>query len=99
MDMLNQNASGPRRLTARFEGRVQGVGFRCTAVACAVAAGVTGYVSNLPDGDVELVAEGTEEQLRDLLAQMQRSHLGRFILRVHQQWSPATGAFADFDVR
>ncbi len=99
MDMLNQNAPGQRRLTARFEGRVQGVGFRYTAVACAAAAGVTGYVSNLPDGDVELVAEGPEEQLRDLLARIQRSYLDRFILRVHQQWSPATGAFVAFTVQ
>ena len=98
MDMPNQNAPGPRRLTARFEGRVQGVGFRYTTVEYAAAVGVTGYVSNLPDGDVELVAEGAEEQLRDLLARIQRSHLGRFILRVHQQWSPGRGTFTAFTI-
>jgi acylphosphatase len=91
--------SPPRRLLARFEGRVQGVGFRCTTVDLATRLGVTGYVANLMDGDVELVAEGPEERLLELLQQIQRSHLGRYILRVQPQWLPATGEFTGFDVR
>ncbi|MCX6997263.1 MAG: acylphosphatase [Kiritimatiellaeota bacterium] len=99
MDANHQNAPGTQRLAARFEGHVQGVGFRYTTVDLAGRAGITGYVSNLMDGDVELVAEGAGEQLREVLAEIQRSHLGRFIRRVHQQWSPATGEFADFSIR
>ena len=88
------------RLTARFEGHVQGVGFRYTAIELAERLGLTaGYVMNLMNGDVELVAEGPETTLRELLALIQRSHLGRYILRVDQQWSPARGGFAGFDVR
>ncbi|TAN36407.1 MAG: acylphosphatase [Verrucomicrobia bacterium] len=89
----------PRRLVARFEGHVQGIGFRYTAVGLATRLGVTGYVANLMNGDVELVAEGPEERLLELVQQIQRSHLDRYILRVQQHWLPATGEFTDFDVR
>lgn len=88
------------RLTARFEGHVQGVGFRYTTIEIAERLGVTaGYVMNLMNGDVELVAEGTEQTLRALLAEIQRSHLGRHILRLDQQWSPARGGFSGFSLR
>ena len=88
-----------RRLTARFEGHVQGVGFRYTAIEIATRLGdITGYVMNTMNGDVELVAEGPEERLHELLQQIQRSHLGRYILRLEQQWSAARGDFNDFDV-
>lgn len=41
-----------------YQGRVQGVGFRYTAQHLASHYAVAGYVCNLPEGDVELVAEG-----------------------------------------
>lgn len=41
-----------------YQGRVQGVGFRYTAHELAANFAVTGYVRNLPNGNVELVAEG-----------------------------------------
>ena len=47
-------------------GRVQGVGYRYFAVREADALGVRGFCKNLPDGSVEVVAEGTEQALRDL---------------------------------
>lgn len=96
MTVLPQPA---RRLRACFEGHVQGVGFRYTAVGFATRLGVTGYVSNLMNGDVELVAEGPEARLLELVQQIQCSHLGRYILRVQQQWLSATGEFTGFDVR
>ena len=47
----------------RFSGRVQGVGFRYTTQRLAQGFAVAGYVRNLPDGEVELVAEGTAEEV------------------------------------
>ena len=44
-------------------GRVQGVGFRYFALKQAESLGVTGFARNLPDGRVEVVAEGAEEAL------------------------------------
>lgn len=46
-------------------GTVQGVGYRFFTCTCAEALGVTGWVKNRPDGTVEVLAEGSEEQLKE----------------------------------
>lgn len=48
----------------RITGRVQGVGYRYFALIEAQALGVAGYAKNLPDGSVEVVAEGSEEAVQ-----------------------------------
>lgn len=53
----------------RFFGRVQGVGFRYRARQAADSLGITGWVTNLYDGSVEMEAQGKEEEL-DCLVQM-----------------------------
>ena len=52
----------------RYTGRVQGVGFRYTAQRVADRHPVGGYVRNMPDGSVELVAEGAAEDVDAFLA-------------------------------
>ena len=47
----------------RISGRVQGVGFRYATQACAEQLGLTGWVSNLPNGDVAAEASGSAEAL------------------------------------
>ena len=56
-----------KRLSVIFSGRVQGVGFRYEVCHVAAPLEVTGFVRNLWDGTVELVAEGNEGELVDLL--------------------------------
>jgi acylphosphatase len=51
-----------------YSGRVQGVGFRYTAQRLAAGHQVAGYVRNLPNGDVELVAEGEADEVGRFLA-------------------------------
>ena len=51
-----------------FSGRVQRVGFRFTAEGLAKELGLTGYVKNLPDGRVEMEAQGTEDAIQEMLA-------------------------------
>jgi len=51
-----------------YTGQVQGVGFRYTAQALARGYAVAGHVRNLPDGSVELVAEGAPDQVAAFLA-------------------------------
>jgi len=51
-----------------YSGQVQGVGFRYTACRIAADFDVSGYVRNLRDGDVELVAQGEAEQVEAFLA-------------------------------
>ena len=66
-------------LTARkivFSGRVQGVGFRFTALNIASRCGLTGYVRNLPDGDVEMLVQGTAEMIDTCVRDLQDSFVG-----------------------
>lgn len=51
---------------ARVRGVVQGVGFRETCVQHAQALGVTGWVRNRSDGSVEIMVQGTQEQLSEM---------------------------------
>ena len=89
----------PQRLTVRYEGRVQGVGFRYTTVSLAQELSLTGWVKNEFDGSVSLVAEGAENQLMELLQGVRRSHLGRYITNELVRRSAATGEFTGFGVR
>lgn len=80
------------RYEVHFEGRVQGVGFRFTARDLAQSFGVSGFVENLPDGRVRLVAEGTPEELDGLIGAILRAMSGH-IRRHTIDRTPATGEF------
>ena len=86
-------------MTARFEGHVQGVGFRYTTVHLAADLNVRGFVRNETDESVTVVAEGPEEALLVLFRRVKSSQLGRYVLRETISWSPPTGEFRDFSVR
>ncbi|MFA7256236.1 MAG: acylphosphatase [Kiritimatiellales bacterium] len=88
-----------QRITVRYEGRVQGIGFRYTAVSLAQGLDVTGWVKNEFDGSVLLVAEGEEDQMMELLQAIRRSHLGRYITNELVKRSPTRGEFNCFSVR
>jgi acylphosphatase len=59
-----------------YAGRVQGVGFRVTAFHLARDFAVAGTVRNLPDGTVELVAEGAPDQVEAFLGAVRRDMSG-----------------------
>ena len=59
-----------------FSGRVQGVGFRYTSCYLARPLGLTGWVKNLWNGDVEMEVQGDEASMERLV---ERLHQGRFI--------------------
>ncbi len=52
---------------ATYSGRVQGVGFRYTAQRLASSFPITGYVRNMSNGSVELVAQGEADQVQAFL--------------------------------
>ncbi len=87
-----------KRHELHYRGRVQGVGFRYTVRQIAASFAVTGYVRNLPDGRVQLVVEGREQEIQRFLAEVQ-SHLGRYIAEIQATVSPATAAFSGFEIR
>jgi acylphosphatase len=88
-----------QRITVRYEGRVQGVGFRFTVVRLAQDLDITGFVKNEFDGSVTLTAEGEEDQLMDLLQSVKNSHLGRHITQELSRRSADTDKFTTFGVR
>ncbi len=87
-----------KRLHAYIYGRVQGVGFRYFMVLRAKSFGLVGYVRNLPDGRVEVVAEGDEENLKMLLEELKKGPPGAYVENVDYEWSVATGGFDDFRI-
>jgi acylphosphatase len=69
-----------------FNGRVQGVGFRYTTHRLARQfPGITGFVRNLPDGTVEVLAEGTKDEVSSLLAQI-NEYMSEHISAVNMSW-------------
>ena len=86
-----------QRVTALFTGTVQGVGFRYRTIRIADGYNVTGYVKNLPDGRVELVAEGAKMELDRFVKDVQDT-MAHFIRDAQINHSPATGQYTRFDV-
>ncbi len=81
-----------------FHGRVQGVGFRYTTRHIAARYRVTGYVQNLSDGRVRLVAEGEKSEIDRFLAAV-TTEMADYIHGQDDETGAATGDFANFSVR
>lgn len=80
-----------------FTGRVQGVGFRFTTMNVASRFKVTGFVRNLPDGRVELVAEGNPTEL-GRFQQAVEDAMGGNINEASATDLPATSEFESFRI-
>ena len=87
-----------KRLHLVFKGRVQGVGFRFTAERIALELGVKGWVRNLPNGDVEIVMEGSEPEINETLERIQQSALGKHIKKCDKNWQDYRKEFTEFRV-
>jgi acylphosphatase len=93
-------SSRVKRVRARATGRVQGVGYRYFVTGCAEETGVSGTVRNLPDGSVEIIAEGGVPELRNFLGRCQAA--GEPYIRVDRldaDWQEPTREFRSFSVR
>ena len=82
----------------KFTGVVQGVGFRYTARHMATRYGLTGWVKNMSDGSVQLVAEGEEDTVQRLIDSMNEEFSG-YIRNTEVNWTGPTGEFSVFEVR
>jgi acylphosphatase len=87
-----------KQLHVIFSGRVQGVGFRYTVCRTAEKFKVTGFVRNLWNGNVELKAEGTQQELNRFLLEIRTSAVGRYITKIDVNWTEATGLFEQFGI-
>jgi acylphosphatase len=93
-----QNAVNRRRMQILYSGNVQGVGFRYTVKRAATGFEVTGTVRNLPDGRVELIAEGAKDELESFRQAIRDSGLDHFIRDEQVTWADARQEFRGFEI-
>lgn len=91
-------SSAGRAFHAVVSGRVQGVGFRYSAIREGRALGIRGTVANRPDGSVEVVAEGDAPRLAALLSWLEKGPPGARVREVQVEWIAPSDAYTDFDV-
>lgn len=87
-----------QRLHGIVHGRVQGVGFRHATTVTAYELGLSGWVRNLPDGTVEVMAEGDQATLSQLALWLHEGPPGSRVDSVLIAWGEATGEFRGFAV-
>ena len=88
----------PARIRLIVTGRVQGVGFRYAAREAASECGVAGWVRNLPDGTVEIVAEGSPGALASIKAWAEKGPRHSRVERVLEEDQEAE-ALRGFEIR
>ncbi len=81
-----------------IEGKVQGVWFRESTKRKALSLGVTGWVRNLPDGTVEVVAEGDEDKVNELVKWCHKGPPAAEVKNVKIEEEEYLGEFTTFDV-
>jgi acylphosphatase len=86
------------RMCIFYSGHVQGVGFRYTTKTVAAGFEVTGTVRNLPDGRVELIAEGTHAELEAFCAAIRDAGLSGLIRDESVTWSDAQNDLHGFEI-
>lgn len=85
-------------LHAVVRGRVQLVMFRDFAQRTSRRFGITGTVKNLPDGTVEVVAQGERGELEKLLTELHKGSLLSRVDSVESEWREPTKKFDDFTI-
>ena len=87
-----------KRINVFVSGRVQGVAFRWVTVDVAQQLGVTGWVRNLQDGRVEVMAEGEEERLKEFIEYLKRGPRYSKVNDIQVDWGAYKGEFRSFEV-
>ena len=93
-----EESCSSQKHTIHFSGIVQGVGFRYTTQRVAGGFAVTGFVRNLADGRVEVVAEGPPGEIRRFVEAI-RAEIGNYISDVEESVGPADDRFRNFKIR
>jgi len=86
------------RATVLISGRVQGVAYRYFAEKYAKTFGITGWVKNLYDGRVEVLAEGGREDLDLFLARLREGPRLALVEDFDVAWEEFRGEFPDFQI-
>jgi len=81
-----------------FIGRVQGVGFRFTAYNIANRYGLAGFVRNLSDGTVEMLTQGSTEDIEECVRDI-KEYFSGYIRETRVEETPLDPKYKDFDIR
>mgnify|MGYP001795980506 FL=1 len=87
-----------QRIHVIVDGRVQGVGFRYSTQAEAVRLDLTGYVRNRPNGTVEIVAEGQDSAINQLLTWAHQGPPAAAVHQVEVTYGSVSGEFSQFTI-
>lgn len=85
-----------KRLHITVHGIVQGVFFRANTVSTAKGLGLVGWVRNKRDGSVEIVAEGNQDKLIELLEWCKDGPASAKVERIEHRWEEPAGEFREF---
>lgn len=88
-----------KRIHLLISGRVIRVGFRFAAAGQARNLGLTGWVRNLENGRVEIVAEGPKEKLENLITWAHQGSPLAWVKKVRVDWQEAIGEFEKFVIK
>jgi len=89
-----------KRLHITVHGIVQGVFFRANTVSAAKGLGLVGLVRNKRDGSVEIVAEGNQDKLIELLEWCKDGGpVSAKVEKVEHRWEEPSGEFTDFTAK
>jgi len=91
--------SDMQRVHIIVHGNVQGVFFRSYAKKIAESLGLNGYAKNIPDGTVEVVAEGPEDKLKELIEFCKEGPEAAEVSKVDVKFEKASNEFGGFEVR
>ncbi len=98
--VLMSSGNGIQHVQLVVSGRVQMVGFRFFALNAAEAYGITGFVRNLPNGDVEIAASGKAADLKRFAAAVKQGPPSSSVHHVCEDWNRKAGeAFKSFTIR
>ena len=87
-----------KRVVATARGRVQRVGYREHVYNETFERDISGYVKNLDTGEVEIVAEGGEQDLRDFISEINIIRRPIAVKSFTVRWEEATGEYATFEI-
>lgn len=88
-----------KRVHFIVEGRVQGVFYRINTRKRAYSLDLKGYVKNLLDGTVEVVAEGSEENLKKLIEWCRSGSPAANVTNIKAEWKKPKGEFSEFSIK
>jgi acylphosphatase len=87
-----------KRVHVIVRGRVTGVFFRAAAQREARRLGITGWVKNRPDGSIELLGEGEEDAIKEMISWANHGPSAARVDDVDVRWRSYTGEFSDFRI-